>query len=220
MSASHDQETTTSLNIPRIATLLAPYAALDQQQLQQTSTYLQLLLKWNARTNLTSIRTPEQIISRHFGESFFAARRLVVDEQALSVIDLGSGAGFPGLPLAMVAPAASVTLIESNAKKVAFLNEVIHALSLRNASTSKQRGEEYPGKAGLVVMRAVENFERSALVAFSLLQPQGRLALMIGEAQVDQAKIALPQMSWQTPVLLPGSHSRVLLAGTRKVRVE
>src|SRR5215472_8756860 len=118
-----------------IARLLEPFAKVDQKQLAATSAYLDLLLKWNAKTNLTSVREPGEIVTRHFGESFFAASRLLPPGAAKAVIDMGSGAGFPGLPMAIFAPAAQVTLLESNAKKTAFLNEAAHALRLSNVKT-------------------------------------------------------------------------------------
>src|SRR6516162_2735676 len=113
-----------------IARLLQPFAALDAKQLDRISSYLDLLLKWNAKTNLTSVRIPEEIVTRHFGESLFAASRLLAPGALETVIDLGSGAGFPGLPFAIWSPVVQVTLLESNVKKAAFLNEVIHALQL------------------------------------------------------------------------------------------
>jgi 16S rRNA (guanine527-N7)-methyltransferase len=203
-----------------IARLLQPYAKLDQNQLDATSAYLDLLLKWNARTNLTSVRDPKEIVARHFGESFFAASHLLAPGAAETVIDLGSGAGFPGLPLAISSPTAQVTLLESNTKKAAFLNEVIHALRLSNVKTVRQRGETYPGQADLVIMRAVEEFSKSAPVALELVRAGGRLALMIGVQQVDQAKALLRKLPWEPAVPIPGSHSRVILAGTKSVKVE
>jgi 16S rRNA (guanine527-N7)-methyltransferase len=216
-----------------IAALIRPFVALTPELLQQTSAYLQLLLKWNARINLTAVRDPREIVTRHFGESFFAAEQLLhvhaadtvhtvhsvhsvhPPSKTLSVIDLGSGAGFPGLPLAMYAPQAQVALIESNARKVAFLNQVISALGLRNARAVRQRAEEYPAKAELVTMRAVETFEKASLVAQDLVAEGGRLALMIGAAQVPQAEAQLKQMIWSRAVPVPGSNSRVLFVGTR-----
>src|SRR5215469_9592234 len=114
-----------------IAELLRPYAELDERSLRGISKYIDLLLKWNARINLTAIRKPEEIITRHFGESLYAAK-LLAPEQGETVIDLGSGAGFPGLPLAMINPQANVVLIESNGKKAAFLNAVVAELGLGN----------------------------------------------------------------------------------------
>ena len=198
-----------------IAGLLRPFAEPNPAQLGQTAAYLNLLLKWNAKVNLTSVRDPRQMITRHFGESYFAARELLSSEPAATVIDLGSGAGFPGLPLAMFEPAVQVTLIESNAKKVAFLNEVIAALRLGNVRVVRQRAEDYAGSADLVTMRAVERFEAAARIAIRLVLPGGRLALMIGASQVGAAKQAVGELAWSTPREVPVSHSRILLVGTK-----
>jgi 16S rRNA (guanine527-N7)-methyltransferase len=203
-----------------IAELLQPYAALDQRRLDQVSRYLDLLLKWNARMNLTAVREPKEIVARHFGESFFAADKLLERDRELTVIDLGSGAGFPGLPLAIFAPWAQVTLIESSSKKSAFLNEVISALQLSNAKVFARRAEDYPGDAGLVTMRAVEKFTEALPMAMRLVRFEGRLGLMIGAAQVEQAKKLLPDVEWTGPVTVPGGHSRVLAVGTKRVTVE
>lgn len=185
----------------------------------QTLTYMELLLKWNAKVNLTAVRKAEEIVTRHFGESFFAAERLVPAGWRGAVIDVGSGAGFPGLPLAMLAPQAEVTLIEANNKKAAFLSEVIFALKLSNVKVFKQRAEDYRGQGDLVTMRAVEKFERSLGVASKLVREGGRLALMIGSSQVDLAKHLAPELAWQEPVAVPGGHSRVVLVGTKAVKV-
>src|SRR5215470_9175999 len=204
-----------SLNTATIAGFLRPFADLKPAQLEQTAAYLDLLLKWNAKVNLTSVRDPRHMVTRHFGESYFAARELLSSEPATTVIDLGSGAGFPGLPLAIFAPAVQVTLIESNAKKVAFLNEVIAALKLGNARVARQRAEAYAGSAELVTMRAVEKFEAAARIAIRLVRPGGRLALMIGASQVGAAKQAVGELAWSTPREVPVSHSRILLVGTK-----
>lgn len=203
-----------------IVELLRPFAALDQRQGAQVSAYLDLLLKWNARINLTAVRNPKEIMSRHFGESFFAAERLLEPERELTVTDLGSGAGFPGLPLAIFAPWAHVTLIESSGKKSTFLNEVISALRLPNAKVFSGRAETYPANADLVVMRAVEKFARSLPLAVRLVKPGGRIGLMVGGSQVDQARAMAPEVEWRTPVPVPVGHSRVLAVGTKKVKVE
>jgi 16S rRNA (guanine527-N7)-methyltransferase len=210
-----------------IAHLLRPFAELEEAHLASISIYIDLLLKWNARVNLTAVRNPEEIVTRHFGESIFAARVLMPSacgrqsaerrERQQTVIDLGSGAGFPGLPFAMLAPAAQVTLIESNHKKAAFLNEVISALDLKNARVFSRRAEEYPDKADLVMMRAVERFESALATAVGLVAEHGRVALMIGISQSIQARTLAPGVKWEEPVPVPGGHSRVLLAGTRKV---
>lgn len=204
-----------SLDPSTILRLLKPYADVDQWQLESISKYIDLLLKWNARINLTAVRKPEEMVTRHFGESLFAARNLLDPASTTTVADLGSGAGFPGVPVALWARQAKVTLIESNGKKAAFLNELIHQLGLKNAKVFSQRAEDYQAKADLVTLRAVEKFEGALPIAAELLEPEGRLGLMIGVGQVDRAKKILDGFSWNTPILVPGGQSRALLVGTR-----
>jgi len=169
--------------------------------------------------NLTAVRRPEEMVTRHFGESFFAASRLLAAGALRSVVDLGSGPGFPGVPLAMLAPQVRVTLIESNNKKAAFLNEVVRALGLGNVTVFSRRGEDYPGMAELVIMRAVERFDVSLAVALRMVGPGGRLALMIGKGQVEKAGELGSAIAWSEPIDVPGGHSRVLLVGTKAVNV-
>jgi len=202
-----------------ISRLLEPYAKLDEQQLRLISIYIDLLLKWNARINLTAVREAEEIVTRHFGESFFAAEILRSQALPQTAIDLGSGAGFPGIPVAISMPETRVTLIESNQKKTTFLREVISALGLKNSVVFTGRGEDYPDQAGLVTMRAVERFEKALPTAIGLAEPGGRVALMIGALQIAQAKALVKDVEWSEPVAVPGGHSRVLLVGTRTVKV-
>ena len=223
----------------RIASLLAPFLAPDSltdQQLAQVSTYLDLLLKWNARINLTSVRQPEEIITRHFGESFFTARQLcpspvvIPSERDLAgakereprdfgfsnLIDVGSGAGFPGLAIKIYAPALTVTLVESNQKKATFLREVVRALILTNIDVFAGRAEDFPHTAAIVTLRAVEKPERALPAAARLISPGGRLALLLGAAQAGDAQGLLPGFSWAPPVALPGSSHRILLVGVSR----
>ena len=134
--------------MPALTDLLRPFLAkpLSTEQTKQVVIYLDSLLKWNAKISLTAVRSPEEIVQRHFGESFFAAERAGVAE-AFSLIDVGSGAGFPGLPMAILAPTVQVTLIESQQKKVAFLREVVRALELKNVSVYAGRAEDAKLKA-------------------------------------------------------------------------
>src|SRR5436190_9239340 len=122
----------TDLTVDQISALLRPFAELSEKQLADTLVYINLLLKWNARINLTAVRDPEEIVVRHFGESFYLARQIISLNDVITVIDLGSGAGFPGLPIAMFVPQGFVTLIEAQSKKVVFLKEVIRTLRLNN----------------------------------------------------------------------------------------
>jgi 16S rRNA (guanine527-N7)-methyltransferase len=201
------------MEIPQIADLLSPYVSLSSEQLGLTSMYIDILLKWNDRINLTAIRRPEDIVTRHFGESFFVAQKLVSESWRGSVIDFGSGPGFPGIPVALYRPNVSMTLIESNGKKATFLAEVISQLGLRNVEVFRGRGESYAGKAELVLMRAVERFADAFSVAAGLVAPGGRVGLLLGEGQVEDAKAGHPEFRWDEVVPIPLGNSRVLLVG-------
>ena len=202
-----------------IAHLLEPFIDLDETRLRAISTYIDLLLKWNARINLTAIREPSEIVQRHFGESLFAAKHLLEQKLPQTAIDLGSGAGFPGVPFAMLAPEAQVTLIESQQKKATFLKELIHVLGLKNAKVFSDRAENYPGTADLVMLRAVERFEQALRMAIRLTNEGGRVALMIGSGQVEAARRLSTEVIWDDPVEIPCSLSRELLVGIKQLKV-
>jgi 16S rRNA (guanine527-N7)-methyltransferase len=207
----------------RIAELLQPFlatssgepAALSATQLNNISMYIDLLLRWNARINLTSVRQPEAIVTRHFGESLFAARHLFPKPaSSASLIDVGSGAGFPGVPIKLWAPQLHLTLIESNHKKIAFLRQLARTLTLTDIDILPSRAEAYAGPlADVVTLRAVECFSSALPTAARLVAPRGRLALLIGQAQTSQAAELLPGAAWDAPISLPNSSSRVLLIG-------
>jgi len=206
---------------------------LTPASLRNISIYIDLLLRWNARINLTAVRNPEEIVTRHFGESLFAARHLFPDPRvpfpgeappqetasdphglsALDLIDLGSGAGFPGLPIKMWAPGIRATLIESNQKRATFLREAIRALRLTDINVFSGRGENFAEQAGVVTLRAVERFDAVLPAAANLVAPSGCLALLVGGAQVERARQLLPAFAWQDPVSVPLSSNRALLLG-------
>jgi 16S rRNA (guanine527-N7)-methyltransferase len=200
-----------------IAQLLEPYIQLDESRLAAISKYIDLLLKWNARMNLTAIRAPEEMVQRHFGESFFAANHVLSQGQAKKIIDLGSGAGFPGVPFAMMAPTAEVTLIEANQKKATFLRELIFLLGLKNTKVFDGRGESYTRTADAVTMRAVESFTKALPLAIQLAEPEGKIVLMIGSAQVVDTASFGDKVEWSLPILVPGGHSRALLVGKNRL---
>jgi 16S rRNA (guanine527-N7)-methyltransferase len=198
-----------------ISSALAPYLSnrqLSSPQLEQIRAYLDLLLRWNQRMNLSAVREPSEILSRHFGESFFLANLVGADSSA-DVIDVGSGAGFPGVPIKMFAPHLQVTLIEANNKKATFLKEVIRMLTLTGINVFSRRAQQYMGKAGLVSMRAVEKFEQALPAAARLVRPSGQLALLIGAAQAEKGRAMLAGFQWKDPVRIPQSRERVALVG-------
>jgi 16S rRNA (guanine527-N7)-methyltransferase len=202
-----------------IAQLLEPFISLDEPRLRSISTYIDLLLKWNARINLTAIREPSEIVQRHFGESLFAAKSLLDQKLPHTAIDLGSGAGFPGVPFALLAPEVQVTLIESQQKKATFLKELVRALGLTNVKVFGDRAEGYSGTADLVMLRAVEKFEQALRMAVRLTDEGGRIALMIGSGQVESAKKLTAEVIWDNRVQVPWSLSRELLVGIKSLKV-
>lgn len=196
----------------RISELLAGFLGeekLTVEQLSNISIYIDILLKWNARMNLTAVRDPEQIVQRHFGESLFAARNLVARDSTTSVADVGSGAGFPGIPMKIYAPGLRSTLIESHGKKATFLREVCRGLKLTNINIVTTRAENWGQTAELVTLRAVERFGQVLPVAASLVAHPGRLALLIGASQASEAENVLDG-NWSDSMAVPNSRERVL----------
>jgi 16S rRNA (guanine527-N7)-methyltransferase len=248
------------MDTARIAALLKPFleSSLPESQLDQISIYIDLLLRWNVRINLTAIRHPEEIVTRHFGESFFLARHLFpassrpchpdpeiaegegsagvpgstgywapsadhsplpTDHCTPRVIDIGSGAGFPALPLKLWAPSIHLTLIESNHKKAAFLREVARALTLTDINVITDRAEVLAARPGfpraeVVTLRAVEHFETILPLAATFLAPNATLALLISTAQIPRLT-TLTTLKWHPPISVPQSHTRVLSIGIR-----
>ena len=183
-----------ALSIATITSLLAPY--LDGQGTPelctQLSTYLDLLLKWNARTNLTAIREPEEIVRRHFGESVFAGRHIGANT---TLLDFGSGAGFPGLPIQLLRPELKVTLAESQNKKSTFLREVVRTLGLKTEVWA-ERVEAMPlnRRFETVAMRAVDNMEAALKAATLRVVEGGELAVLTTQGLMPGADrvISLP----------------------------
>ncbi|HTS36662.1 MAG TPA: 16S rRNA (guanine(527)-N(7))-methyltransferase RsmG [Candidatus Solibacter sp.] len=249
----------------RIAELLHPFllsdASLSTAQLEGISTYIDILLRWNARINLTAIRNAEEIVTRHFGESLFAAQHLFpkavpgaaeaflrpaersdgtpsdavsggrvtlqgrvkrqeeTGASAPTIADVGSGAGFPGIPIKLWAPQAHVTLIESNHKKSTFLREVVRALTLTDIDIKTTRVEStasLPASFDVVSLRAVERFATVLPVAATLVAPGGRLGLLMGASQLPEARAAIPTFAWSSPYPIPLSSSRILVIAQSK----
>ena len=196
-----------TLSSGTIRELLEPYVApiqLSDNLIAQVSEYLDLLIRWNSRLSLTSIRRPEEMVQRHFGESLFTAAILAERLPAgADLLDYGSGPGFPGLPLQMLLPEVRVTVAESQAKKVAFLREVIRTLGL-SAEVWPRRVEEMPTERRFdaVTIRAVEKMATSIEQAATRVRDDGWVAALVGTG------IELPGAE---EILIPGSEQRRLL---------
>jgi 16S rRNA (guanine527-N7)-methyltransferase len=187
---------------------------LDAALTHSFEAYLTLLLRWNARVNLTAIRDVDSILSRHFLESIACARAL--PSGIATLLDFGSGAGFPGIPIALCRPEIAVTLAESNGKKAAFLHEAVRTLGI-SARVLSVRAESLPDRFDCVILRAVDQMGRAVESAARLVGPHGWLALMTTDSELPSLQeVAGSSFSWQTSVLPPASESRLLALATLK----
>ena len=203
----------TSAEIERTV-LDAGMSALPPDAGERFARYLALLMKWNSRLNLTAIREPSEIVRRHFLESIACARLV---PSVSSLLDFGSGAGFPGIPISIVRPEIEVTLGESQAKKAAFLREVARTLGL-NARVFDGRIEtmEVGKRFDAVTVRAVDRMREATRVACGRVRSGGWLILFGTSNTESQLKEALQDIDWSDPVRLTGMDDAFLLIGRKR----
>jgi 16S rRNA (guanine527-N7)-methyltransferase len=174
--------------------------------------YIPLLLHWNRRISLTSVTDPLDIVRFHFGESMFAASALSNRNGRLA--DVGSGAGFPGIPLKLVIPTLYIVLIESNAKK-AFLAEAIRELGLEGAEVFRGPFDDFNSGApgiDLITARALGMHEKLIKWSRAAINVGGSLVLWLGAG--DAAQVSMQgSWRWRDPLPIPGSRSRTILIG-------
>lgn len=188
----------------------------NDHQVQQIQQYMALLLRWNDKMNLTAIRDPLEILYRHFCESMFGAAAIPVENCRLA--DVGSGGGFPGLPLKIIRPDADVFLIESNVKKATFLTEVVRELGLTGVRVLVSRYEELSEEVApvdIVCSRAVGDFGPFLDWASSPVLSTQKVALWIGAQDAESVR-RLQTWEWQEPVPIPHSLRRSILVGSPK----
>lgn len=190
--------------------------SIDQQQVVCIQQYIKILLHWNEKLNLTAIRDPLEILYRHFCESMFAAGAIPVDKGRLA--DIGSGPGFPGIPLKIIRPELEVCLVESNIKKGTFLAEVVRELQLTNTRVLISRYEELGEEIApldYVCSRAVGEFQPFLKWAESERVQARQVILWIGGRDLEEVR-KLRNWDWLDPVLIPKSLRRYLLVGKKK----
>lgn len=149
------------------------------EQLRLFRIHYELLLRWNRKINLTAIREPKEILRRHFAESAFVTRVLKLGPGTL--VDVGSGAGFPGVPIKIMSPETRVVLVESVQKKAAFLKEVVRGLALGGLEVFAGRLEAVGLKGDWLTMRAVRT-DQKMLVEMSRVVPRGTIAVLMSRA--------------------------------------
>ena len=178
---------------------------LSSPRISQLAAHFALLEQWNRRINLTSVRESAEIVERHFGESLFTGLR--IPGSALSLVDIGSGGGFPGLPIAVLRPTLEVTLVESAAKKAAFLRE---------ASRDRDNVRVHHGRFDTLQ----ESFEWATVRAVAcdeiwedLTRVARRVAILSTAKRLANLR-ALGGVRWYAEELLPWGRDRVLFLGT------
>src|SRR2546421_1007068 len=192
---------------------------LSAEQITSVQEYMKVLLFWNEKINLTAIRDPMEILHRHFCESMFAAVGVPLEKGRLA--DVGSGGGFPGLPLKIVRPELEVYLIESNIKKATFLAEVVRELGLTDmhilVSRYQELGEEV-APLDTVCSRALGEFGSFLDWASSEQVAAGQVVLWIGGRDLEEVR-GRKDWEWRESIIVPKALQRFLLVGARKAMV-
>jgi 16S rRNA (guanine527-N7)-methyltransferase len=184
-------------------------------QVEAIRRYISILLFWNQTVNLTSVSNAVEVLVRHFGESMFAVGAVPISLGRLA--DVGSGAGFPGLPIKLLRPDLEVVLIEANIRKTSFLVEIVSALDLRGVQVRRGRAEDLELGANpydFVTARAVGHFEQLLDWSRRVLRPSGSLVLWLGRK--DAHRVSRSQgWRWRDPIVMPASSRRVVLVGEK-----
>ena len=189
-------------------------AELADSLVRSVTTYIELLLRWNRKVNLTTITDVDEIISRNFLESFFGARFLATAPGCYC--DVGSGAGFPGLAVKLVRPGWQASLFEPNHKKAAFLSEVGRSLALQGLAVESVRWQDAQiseSSIDAVMARALGDYESLIPWAAGRVRRGGRALLWLGAADADALR-RLAGFDWHVEPI-PHSRERVLLVGTK-----
>jgi 16S rRNA (guanine(527)-N(7))-methyltransferase RsmG len=185
------------------------------EQIGQIQEYTRLLLAWNEKVNLTAIRDPLDILYRHFCESMFATKVMEMDK--CRIADIGTGGGFPGLPIKILLPDTQMILVESSVKKATFLAEVVRALGLRNVNVVVSRYEELGEEIApidTVLARALGDFKAFLDWAGSERVGARDVVLWLGARDVEGVK-KVEGWAWKEPVAVPHSLRRELLIGAK-----
>lgn len=166
---------------------------LSDRQLDTLMSFLDLLAKWNRTYPLTAVTDPREMVSRHLLDSLSVVQAL----WGSRIVDVGSGAGLPGIPLAVACPRREFLLLDSNGKKTGFITHAAGRLGLENVRVVKSRAEDYAGDGGFdtVLSRAFASLSDFAAVAGHLCAPRGRLLAMKG--RLDPAELAGLDARWR-----------------------
>ena len=200
---------------------------INKNQIEQFNLYMQLLLDWNKKINLTAITEENEIILKHFVDSLTALKHVGENDR---IIDVGSGAGFPGIPIAIMMPNIKITLLDSLNKRINFLNEVKDKLALKNVETIHSRSEDcgkdkkYREKYDVAIARAVANLSTLSEYLLPFVKLGGKMICMKGseiEQEVINAKKAIKKLGGKIDLIedfyLPGSDIKRNIIISKKI---
>lgn len=168
---------------------------LSKETQQKFELYFSMIVEWNEKFNLTAILEQNEVFVKHFIDSLMSEKYVNFANKTL--LDVGSGAGFPGIPLAINHPDLSVTLLEANGKKICFLKEVIKKLNLTNVKIIQGRSEEFVGQYDFVTARAVKQLNILLEISSHLVKVGGLFLAYKGNAnnEINESKKALNKLN-------------------------
>ena len=217
---SISQQAVPMLNESTLRQSLEPFGlSLSSHQIGQLIAYLELLLSWNEKMNLTAIRDPHTAVRRHFGESLYLGHWVELNGKLL---DIGSGAGFPGLCLKIVFPELAVTLLEPVAKKRAFLKEVVRVCGMKWVEVRRERLMDFAGAGAppvfdVATARAVGHLEELIPLASRCLKERGDLFLWLSRRQSTYIGYKHPELRAVRSLPMPGDGQGEIWWGKRIV---
>ena len=201
---------------------------LTEDQIDKFYKYMKLLLEWNEKINLTAITDENEIILKHFIDSLTSLKYIKEDDK---IIDVGTGAGFPGIPIAIMMPNTKITLLDSLNKRINFLNEVIKELNLKNVETIHSRSEDcgkdilYREKYDISIARAVANLSTLSEYLLPFVKIDGKMICMKGsevEEELNNSKYAIKELggeiSLQDEFCLPDTDIKRNIIVIKKIK--
>jgi len=190
---------------------------LPREQIERFSRYLELLIQWNQKVNLTSLKTPQEIIIKHFLDSISCIKVINknVNIEGISIIDVGTGAGFPGIPIKITCPSISLSLLEARKKKIIFLKKIIEEMNFQQVEILDGRAEvfgkcpNYREKYDIALSRAVAPLNTLSEYCLPLVRVGGLFVAQKGRSYNEEIDKAL-----KTVQLLGGE-----LIGVENIRI-
>jgi 16S rRNA (guanine527-N7)-methyltransferase len=178
---------------------------IDKRKIEKFAIHALELMKWNQKTNLTAITDPFEVAVKHFLDSIVPVK--IIPSNA-SLLDIGSGGGFPGIPLKIILPSLSVTLVDASRKKVSFLKHIIRILELKNIDALQIRAEEFANKPGVakkfnvIISRAFSSMTTFALTALPFLKKEGAIIAMRGNVSGDDIQLLRSSLNKRHAILM------------------